>query len=744
MNLRVAAGLPLRLLAFGGLAAFAGATWFSLVEDPPLGRAALVLATVLAGGATLGALGRKRIHPAPTLLLGLAAAALMFGLALLAAGLPLRLLVPGGWDELGARLDPALARMDHIDLPYGGDGRWVRLGILLGAPLFLAPTAALAFWPRRRASDRLPVAALVVLLAMYAVAVGWHRRDAELLLGFSLLLLIGAWVWLPRLEPRRLPAAATLVALAGIAALPLAARLDAEEPWLDYRSWNWFGGAARVSFDWSHSYGPLDWRREGTTLLEIRSRKSQYWKAEVLDHFDGVRWERSNFEGLPLASPRFQGPPVAYRHTRWLQRAEVTVRALRSRFVIGPGTIRELDGAGTALPDSDGTTRTDGPPLASGDSYTVLSYVPEPSLAQLRQAPARYPRGLDPYTSLAIPGARPAAAELGEPETLTMPIWGDPGSGSRGADRRLAGSPHGAVLRLARRLTAGAPTPYAAVAAVERYLGGEFRYDENPPTRAQPLPAFLFRDKRGYCQQFSGAMALLLRMAGLPSRVVAGFAPGTADREGLWRVVDYDAHSWVEVYFNGIGWVAFDPTPSIAPARAQFSLGSVLPGPPRGTAVEAGRPGRAREERTGAGPTARTAGGATSTVWTWTRALALLALAAAALAYASLALRRHRRLASGTTIEPQLRELGAALRGRGWSPSAGSTLLALEQRLAKIAGPAASAYVAALRTSRYAPGHPDPPGPSERRAFRRELTAGRGLRARMRAYRRIPPGGPRL
>jgi hypothetical protein len=86
-----------------------------------------------------------------------------------------------------------------------------------------------------------------------------------------------------------------------------------------------------------------------------------------------------------------------------------------------------------------------------------------------------------------------------------------------------------------------------------------------------PLDTFLFDDRTGYCQQFSGAMALLLRMGGVPARVAAGFTPGTFDSErGEYIVRDLDAHSWVEAYFPGSGWVTFDPTPSEAPPAAQL------------------------------------------------------------------------------------------------------------------------------------------------------------------------------
>src|SRR5206468_6751147 len=137
-------------------------------------------------------------------------------------------------------------------------------------------------------------------------------------------------------------------------------------------------------------------------------------------------------------------------------------------------------------------------------------------------------------------------------------------------DRALAHSPYAGVAALARRLRAGARTPIDYVRAIERYLQQGYAYDESPPRRSAPLAAFLLRDRRGYCQQFSGAMAMLLRMGGVPARVAAGFTPGIVDqsRGGDYVVRDIDAHSWVEAFFPGIGWVTFDPTPSIAPARS--------------------------------------------------------------------------------------------------------------------------------------------------------------------------------
>ena len=111
--------------------------------------------------------------------------------------------------------------------------------------------------------------------------------------------------------------------------------------------------------------------------------------------------------------------------------------------------------------------------------------------------------------------------------------------------------------------------------AVDRFLKRGFTYDEVPPPPRQgraPLDAFLFDSKAGYCQHFSGAMALLLRMGGIPARVVTGFSPGGySKRKQAWIVRDTDAHSWVEVWFDAWGWVTFDPTPEATPARSQIA-----------------------------------------------------------------------------------------------------------------------------------------------------------------------------
>ena len=145
-------------------------------------------------------------------------------------------------------------------------------------------------------------------------------------------------------------------------------------------------------------------------------------------------------------------------------------------------------------------------------------------------------------------------------------------------EHAVEGTPYERVLSLTRRIIAGARTDYAAITRIQAFLVANYAYDQDVPLSEDPIPAFLFEDRAGYCQQFSGAMALMLRMSGIPARVVSGFAPGVPQAGGSYSVSDTDAHSWVEVLYPGIGWVTVDPTPGQTPAHTNY----LAPGSERG------------------------------------------------------------------------------------------------------------------------------------------------------------------
>jgi hypothetical protein len=126
------------------------------------------------------------------------------------------------------------------------------------------------------------------------------------------------------------------------------------------------------------------------------------------------------------------------------------------------------------------------------------------------------------------------------------------------------------VRRLAKKITANADNRYAKADAVEQYLHSEdFTYDTQdvavPGKNDDYVAQFLFRSKKGYCDNFSSAMAVMLRTIGIPTRWVKGFTPGdydtsTDDGDPVYEVTNANAHSWVEVYFPNAGWVPFEPT----------------------------------------------------------------------------------------------------------------------------------------------------------------------------------------
>jgi transglutaminase-like putative cysteine protease len=756
--------LAMRLVAFAALGAFATAHWDMLVSNAPAGRTLLVLLVATGGAAVLGLLDRVPLPRSAIHALAAVAGVATLLLGLIAAGLPGRLLLPEHWGELADGLDRGLAGVQSVDWPYKGSDEWVRRTVLLGAPALLAIAATLTFWPTRRGAPVLRGGGLVALLLLYGTAVAEQDPGQPALRGLALLLLVGAWLWLPRLAAREAGIAAAVVAGVGVLSLPVAAALDNDRPWWDYHAWDWFGSGKVVTFDWTHEYGPLDWSRSGATMLNVKSDRPHYWKAETLDGFDGLRWYRTGTlddyqYGQELA---WAGTPANRTtwdyheyNSDWDERIRVTVRSLSTEFVVGAGVVRDIEGI-QATPSADGTTRlAPGQRLEKGDSYTITAYAPNPTKAQMRHAPEGYVETLLRYTAVQLPNrgesategvalqgdaARDAAAR--NRQTAFFPLRGsEPFDGSGRAERLIRRSPYERMYEATQRLTATQPTAYDAVKNVERYLQDNFTYSERVPTRPIPLMGFLYEDARGYCQQFSGAMALMLRMAGIPARVAAGFSPGSYNKDTReYRVRDLDAHSWVEVWFTGIGWIPFDPTPARSPAESQSSALATS-----AAAADAGevrtRQGVAASERgTDTGGSLDSGGGAG-----WVLPVLLLLVAAPVGIGAVVVMRRVRRLHTlgpAAVADAQLSELQRALVRLGWDVPASTTLLALERRLGRFAGPASERYAGALRANRYDPGAPAAPSLHERRAVRRELTRG-SLVDRLRGLLAIPPGAPR-
>ncbi|MEV4258643.1 DUF3488 and transglutaminase-like domain-containing protein, partial [Spirillospora sp. NPDC049652] len=122
------------------------------------------------------------------------------------------------------------------------------------------------------------------------------------------------------------------------------------------------------------------------------------------------------------------------------------------------------------------------------------------------------------------------------------------------------------VRKLSIQVVKGARTPYDAAVRLQSWFTrtGGFRYDltVGTPEHGSDLVDFLTADKRGYCEQFAAAMAVMARELGIPARVSVGYTAGREVSAGQWEVRGRDAHAWPELYFDGAGWVRFEPTPA--------------------------------------------------------------------------------------------------------------------------------------------------------------------------------------
>jgi hypothetical protein len=263
---------------------------------------------------------------------------------------------------------------------------------------------------------------------------------------------------------------------------------------------------------------------------------------------------------------------------------------------------------------------------SAGTSYSVEALEPRPSPALLRGAEDL-----------------PASDEIQSRYTALPPL--DP-----------------SVTDLVAGLTAEAAGPYERVRAIldhltDRANGFIYSLSTAPGTSGDDLVDFL-RLKRGYCEQYAGAMAVLVRAAGVPARVALGYTPGTERQDESRVVTSDDAHAWVEVWFDGLGWVPFDPTPIGVDRSVDLPWAPRVGGPagenpdtqvPEPTAAPL--PSTPREDRAG-GPLPTTpTGGDDSGPWREVAigaGAALLVLALLALPAGARAWQRRRRLADGS------------------------------------------------------------------------------------------------
>jgi transglutaminase-like putative cysteine protease len=472
---------------------------------------------------------------------------------------------PGGegfFGPLGSRFSRGFLDFYDYRVPFDPAERPQMHAVILIAIFGFTLAVALAVAARR--------ALLAVVL--FFVAAGW---PATLLsggneLGRGLAILAVALALLAGMteRPSRLALIAAGAVLGGALALSSSPAV-AKSAFLDWQHWDFYTHPQKsvsVRYIWDASYDGVRFPKKKTTVLTIQAPNTPYyWRATVLDRFDGTRWLEDVWP--ETARQRRELMPAAARKRSNLLEQKVTVAALEDNHVIGASIPVSNNLGKAAAYEGQGVSRVIGG-LQRGQHYSISSYTPRPTPEELVRVPPSYPK------ALTKPGR-----ELDLVRGVTAPPFGTPGREAR-LSKPLTGrlAPYAKLYERARQVAGETSSPYAAVVALETWFRstGGFTYSQQPGAipGLPPLVGFVIDTKTGYCQHFAGAMALMLRLLGIPARVAAGFVSGR-HRDDFWEVTDHDAHTWVEVWFRGYGWLPFDPTPGRGRLSGTYSSTSL-------------------------------------------------------------------------------------------------------------------------------------------------------------------------
>ncbi len=302
------------------------------------------------------------------------------------------------------------------------------------------------------------------------------------------------------------------------------------------------GSASSVVFTASH---PLGGARSMTNdpVMEVATSQNRYYQATILDTYTSHTWElRStvpvNLEtGYRFPTPSFSARRVITQVVTMRQVTNVLMGAPMPVSVSVPADARAIPLEMT--PEEALTAARVGVSelglilshdlLQPGQSYTVTSAISFATESQLRDDSTVY-----------TPAIKARYLQL--PDSVP---------------RR--------VFDLAEEIAADLDNPYDVAKAIETYLR-QYNYNDQIPGPAPDQDAadyFLFEEKQGYCDYYATSMAVMLRTLGIPVRLVQGYATGEYDPlTGKYRLLEKDAHIWVEVFFPTYGWIQFEPTAS--------------------------------------------------------------------------------------------------------------------------------------------------------------------------------------
>lgn len=331
-----------------------------------------------------------------------------------------------------------------------------------------------------------------------------------------------------------------------------------------------FAGGGGVTGYSSGDYrlgGPLTVRDE--PVFTARSPVSTYWRGESKDYYDGFGW--SSRSGGPAEEADGQG-------------TESSAQTVTQELLYGGRQDINLLFAGGRIEQVEALYTTDGSQAPADSLILDVSsgrYDFRASTGK-QLGYARYKARLDRY-----------------PEAVLLHAAGEIPPGIAAAYLQLPDKLPERVRELARAVSAEGPTPYAKAVLLQAYLREHYRYsltDVAVPAGDQDFTdAFLFGSAGGYCDYFSTSLAVMLRASGIPARWVKGFSPGkaTPDETGAMQTIAVstrNAHSWVELYLPGLGWVPMDPTPGFAGFQPADAASASLE---QAAALQAGGPAEA-------------------------------------------------------------------------------------------------------------------------------------------------------
>jgi transglutaminase-like putative cysteine protease len=619
---------------------------------------------------------------------------------------------------------------------------------------FFAAAVALAWLIVRREAALPGIGVAFALFALPSTVLSLHANGFRA--GVFLLLALLTLVATARRTGRPLAGDAQVVGLS--VAVVLAGLIVGTAPgvtktaFLTWQTWNPLANQGpRVSVDymWNQSYAPLHWPKKRTTVLEVTSKKQMYWKAATLDTFLIDHWQfsqqgqlvGSSTGGTLTASP--DSLPALEPVGHHVVNIKVKVVGLADDHLIGAAQpVRWTVPSGVqSLLDSNGTVTTLSDP-ARNATYGVQVYDPSPTVAQLTTAGHDFPASIR------------AGVEVG---SVTVPVWGT-------AHPQATPPPLSPVFMRAVEQAwqtshaSFATNEYEAVFAIEHYFRAKpFKYTLTPKLDG-PIPAlaqFMLTTHRGYCQMFSGAMALVLRMHGIPARVAVGFMSGKLRGSDTYVVNDRDAHAWVEVYFPGYGWMPFEPTPgshlpsdtsSSSPKFASTTTGigkqfqgfaklvsgGVAPGIRHVQGEEFGRFGsQGKGIGLGSGTILASHGSSHGRFITWLFSITLVLLAALLVLKAVSVRWRYLRRGPRAQAAAAYRDLATFVGDQGVALRPDETFEELAARLQTTFGVDAAAFARSATMARYAP---LPTAEREGRQLRRQL---RGIKHDVR--RRLTP-----